>query len=70
MQKNKNLDRYQGELRSKCQAMNDFLEYNGEPDKHGGYDTKKISEVLNVIQKACISIATERERATLVGRAR
>ncbi|WP_193758276.1 hypothetical protein [Pseudovibrio sp. Ad26] len=50
--------------------MNDFLEYNGEPDKHGGYDTKKISEVLNVIQKACISIATERERATLVGRAR
>lgn len=68
--KNNTLDRYQGELLGKTQAMKDFLNYKGEPDKHGSYDTRKLEAVLDVLQNACVSIASKSECSAIRSRAR
>lgn len=68
--KNNTLDRYQGELLGKTQAMKDFLNYKGEPDKHGAYDTRKLEAVLDVLQNACVLISSKSECSAIRNRAR
>ncbi|WP_156927523.1 hypothetical protein [Leisingera methylohalidivorans] len=50
--------------------MKDFLNYKGEPDKHGAYKTQKLEAILDVLQNACISIASKSECSAIHNRPR